>query len=56
MDKIIIEVRKGLIESIYSTTPNLTVKILDWDTIDSQNMTAEEKQLQQDIKTMKDIL
>ena len=56
MHKIIIEVRKGIVEAIYSTNPGVSVKILNWDSIDSQHMTAEEKHLQEEIKQMEDIL
>ncbi len=55
MDKIIIEVSGGLVQAVYSTNTNITVKLLDWDNIDSSNMTDEEKQLQNEIKQMKEI-
>ena len=56
MDKIIIEVRKGLIEAVYSNNPDILVRVLDWDCIDSQNMTKTEKHLLAEIRTMEDIL
>jgi hypothetical protein len=56
MEKIIIEVRGGLVDAVYSNKSNITVKILDWDNIDIEDMSAEEKQMLKEIKTMKDIL
>ena len=56
MDKIIIEVSGGVVQAVYSNSPNINIRILDWDNIDSQNMTAEEKQMQNETKLMKDIL
>ena len=56
MDKIIIEVRRGLVEAVYSDNPNITVKILDRDVIDTENMAVEEKQMENEIKSMKDVL
>ena len=56
MHKIIIEVRGGLVDAVYSNNPNINVKILDWDNIDTENLTFEEKQMQAEIKFMKDIL
>ena len=56
MDKIIIEVSGGLVQAVHSNNSNINIRILDWDNIDSQNMTEEEKQMQNEIKSMKDIL
>ena len=56
MDKIIIEVSQGLVQAVYSSNPNINIRILDWDNIDSQNMTVEEEQMQNEIKLMKDVL
>ena len=55
MDKIIIEVSQGLVQAVYSNNPDIEVKILDWDK-DSAELTEEEKELQQEIQQMKDIL
>ena len=56
MDNIIIEVSGGLVQAVYSNRDNIDIRILDWDNIDSQNMTAEEIQLQNEIEKMKEIL
>ncbi len=56
MDKIIIEVSGGLVQAVYSNNPTITVKLLDWDNIDTDNMTTEELQMQNEIKQMKEIL
>ncbi len=55
MDKIIVEVRGGSVQAVYSNNLNIIIRILDWDNIDSQNMTVEEKQMEDEIKSMKDI-
>ena len=56
MNQIIIEVSGGLVQAVYADNPDIDVRILDWDNIDSENMTAEQKQIENDIKSMKDIL
>lgn len=54
-DDIIIEVRGGLVQAVYSDNPNNTVRILDWDNIDSENMTDAEKQMENETKNMRDV-
>ena len=56
MNQIIIEVSGGLVQAVYSDNPDINVMILDWDNIDSENMTSEQIQMQNQIKLMKDIL
>ena len=56
MDKIIIEVSEGLVQAVYSNNPNIEVRILDLDTIDSDNMTVEQKKLLDEKKFMEKVL
>ena len=56
MDKIIIEVSEGLVQAVYSNRPNVEVSILDLDTIDNENITAEQQKLLDEKKYMKKVL
>ena len=55
MIKIIIETRQGLIDAVYSTSPNISVRLLDRDSIDSNNPTVEQKEMLDEIIFMKDV-
>ena len=56
MDKIIVEIRGGIVQAVYSNDKNINIDVLDWDNIDIENLTTNEKVLLNEIKEMKDIL
>ena len=56
MDKIIVEVKSGVVQAVYSSNPKIEVRLLDYDCIDTQNMTEQEKELQSEIRVMENIL
>ena len=55
MSKLIIEVKGGVVQHVYSNNKNITVEILDLDDIGRRKITPEEKRLVDETKYMKQI-
>ena len=54
--RIIIEVRGGTVQSIYSDTPNVSVAVLDYDEIATEEATHEFINLEAETKGMLQII
>ena len=54
--RIIIEVRGGTVQSIYSDTPNVSVAVLDYDEIATEEATPEFINLEAETKGMLQII
>ena len=58
MTKVVIVVRDGMVESVYTRNKNIDVELLDLDTLDEDERREREKRLSEveGSKTYKDIL
>jgi len=54
--RIIIEVRGGTVQSVYSDTPNVSVAVLDYDEIATEEATPEFINLEAETKGMLQII
>lgn len=56
MNKIIIEVRDGMVQNVYSDTDKVNVDVLDWDTDDvDENREHDNEVLYNKTKNMKQV-